>query len=538
MSQIDYHQTMMPFQADGNVGTHPIDGIVHEARKEFAALLARQSNTVEQATLEYTRRYGRQPPPAFREWFRLAKKNNFVLIDEFDTMMQPLEPFWGTLPSMQQTLVANTVAKFPNHFIKYEIEGHRVIVTQGDQDPWFSDAIKGWIPYELAKLLPDITLLINPFDEPNVSVPRDQLEEAVHLARSSSSGKATHESVSGYDSSRSAQFLSLGKQDAWEAMTVSCPIHSKARTPICHPLPSEEPIPFIRNITQSLDVCEHCELRDLEGFFIAPESLQITHSLIPVWSQAKPSSFNDILFPSPYYRLHRTDYIDADDAEWAHKDNKIYWTGAATGGHATDDNWRQLHRQRLALMTQPASTQEITLLHESDQGHWQPYNTSMAEISSLFSTRIIGTSPQCEPAACLAQRAAFDIGPTERKDEPSEAYKHKFVLDLDGNGFSGRYYRLLGSRSVVLKQTIFQEWHDDRLFPWIHYVPVSTGFGELPETARFLATTERGEEIAERIARESREWAGKALRDIDLQLVWFRLLMEYAHVMDPEREKY
>ena len=90
---------------------------------------------------------------------------------------------------------------------------------------------------------------------------------------------------------------------------------------------------------------------------------------------------------------------------------------------------------------------------------------------------------------------------------------HKFVLDLDGNSFSGRYYRLLQSKSLVLKQTLFEEWHDDRVFPWVHFVPVSTGFEELPELMRFLATTERGGEIAAQIAADSRVWARQGVEE-------------------------
>ncbi|KAI9873480.1 MAG: F-actin-capping protein subunit beta, partial [Watsoniomyces obsoletus] len=136
----------------------------------------------------------------------------------------------------------------------------------------------------------------------------------------------------------------------------------------------------------------------------------------------------------------------------------------------------------------------------------------------LFSTRIMGVTPQCDLVACEAEKAAFGVGNEEIKDPPNAAFAHKFVLDLDGNSFSGRYYRLLQSKSVVLKQTLFEEWHDDRIIPWLHFVPVSTSFAELPELMRFMATTERGEEIAARIAEESRNWASKALRDVDMQL--------------------
>lgn len=45
-------------------------------------------------------------------------------------------------------------------------------------------------------------------------------------------------------------------------------------------------------------------------------------------------------------------------------------------------------------------------------------------------------------------------------------YKYKYVLDVDGNGFSGRFRRLLVSNSLTLKATIVTYWFRDRIQPW------------------------------------------------------------------------
>ncbi|MGG6497011.1 UNVERIFIED_CONTAM: glycosyl transferase family 90, partial [Bacteroidetes bacterium 56_B9] len=74
-----------------------------------------------------------------------------------------------------------------------------------------------------------------------------------------------------------------------------------------------------------------------------------------------------------------------------------------------------------------------------------------------------------------------------------KAFRSKLTFDMDGNGISGRYYQLLASKSVVLKQTLLREWHDDRLVPWAHYVPVSQGLEELPELVSYLTTSVRGQ---------------------------------------------
>lgn len=116
-----------------------------------------------------------------------------------------------------------------------------------------------------------------------------------------------------------------------------------------------------------------------------------------------------------------------------------------------------------------------------------------------------------------------------------EAFKSQLVFDLDGNGISGRYYRLLASNSVPLKQTILREWHDDRLIPWAHYVPVSLGMEELPELVRYLTSTDQGQETAKAIAELGKTWSSKALREIDFTIYLYRLLLELARVQDPTR---
>jgi hypothetical protein len=109
-------------------------------------------------------------------------------------------------------------------------------------------------------------------------------------------------------------------------------------------------------------------------------------------------------------------------------------------------------------------------------------------------------------------------------------------MDVDGNSFSARFYRLLGSRSVVLKQTLFEEWHDDRLVPWVHYIPVSMNMHELPEVVRWLALTPEGHRAAEEMAGRGREWRERSLGSEHRRIWLWRCVLEYARVMDVGRD--
>ncbi|KAJ5588014.1 glycosyl transferase family 90 domain-containing protein [Penicillium hispanicum] len=103
-------------------------------------------------------------------------------------------------------------------------------------------------------------------------------------------------------------------------------------------------------------------------------------------------------------------------------------------------------------------------------------------------------------------------------------------FDLDGNSMSTRFHRLLSRQAVVLKQTWFQEWHDDRLVPWAHYIPVTMSMEELPALMDFLVNDPVGERLSEEIAQAGNTWSRRVLREIDMSIYIYRLLLELGEV--------
>jgi hypothetical protein len=45
-------------------------------------------------------------------------------------------------------------------------------------------------------------------------------------------------------------------------------------------------------------------------------------------------------------------------------------------------------------------------------------------------------------------------------------WRHKYLLDLDGMGYSGKFMGLMESDSAVLKATIYEEFWSDWIQPW------------------------------------------------------------------------
>ena len=98
-----------------------------------------------------------------------------------------------------------------------------------------------------------------------------------------------------------------------------------------------------------------------------------------------------------------------------------------------------------------------------------------------------------------------------------------------------------------MKATIYKEWHDKRLVPWVHFVPLDNTFIDVYGVMEYFVgdglrksdeTKLHGHDAqAKCIAEEGKAWAEKVLRKEDMQVYVMRLLLEWARVSDPERER-
>jgi hypothetical protein len=48
----------------------------------------------------------------------------------------------------------------------------------------------------------------------------------------------------------------------------------------------------------------------------------------------------------------------------------------------------------------------------------------------------------------------------------SDYWAHKYILDLDGMSYSGKFFAFLGSDSAVIKSSVHQEFFSDWIQPW------------------------------------------------------------------------
>jgi hypothetical protein len=74
---------------------HPIATLMADAEAKYRATLARQSTSLKEAVRVYqTRHDGRNPPKGFDKWWQFVTDHGVLLVDEFDSVSEDLEPFW------------------------------------------------------------------------------------------------------------------------------------------------------------------------------------------------------------------------------------------------------------------------------------------------------------------------------------------------------------------------------------------------------------------------------------------------------------
>ncbi|KAG8629067.1 hypothetical protein KVT40_002932 [Elsinoe batatas] len=538
------------------VREHPIDLLVKDNERDFRAMIDRQSVSLEDAVKNYKARYGMPPPPRFDDWYRFAKKKGVQIIDDYDTIYHSMLPFWGLQPGTIRARVREALGFDGNALIAIMIRGGKVTHHQAGPE-WQQTATIGMID-EFIQHLPDMDLAFNIHDEPRVVVPHDELNRLVALGKSRQSrllepkrkdfSPRPRDLQSGQriDEVKTTRFNVFAHQPVWLPSRLSCSIDSPARA-IEESQAQDDldkyalsSLGFIHNHTAFTDVCNTPSLATSHGFFDRPNAFNVVHDLVPIFSQSKMSSFQDILYPSPWYFSEKVHYDPAKDPTWTSKAPKLWWVGSTTGGFSRDGGWRRQHRQKLVTKLNALDTAKImqnrAAIDRKELGGENPEwavkevpRDSYKELMDVHFSHI----GQCDPGDCDAQKEFFQM---VKQADFQTAWKHKFLLDVDGNAFSGRFYAFLKSKSLPIKMNVFREWHEEWIRPWVHFVPLSLRAEEGLEIVRYLSGEDEGRRTAERLAEQGRMWAEKTLRNEDFEVWFFRLLLEYARVIDDDRE--
>ncbi|KAF8330781.1 uncharacterized protein EI90DRAFT_3145699 [Cantharellus anzutake] len=564
---------------------HPITQLMEKADIVYRRKLGSQSRTLRQAVSQYKKRYRRLPPKGFDAWWEFAKSNDFKMVDEFDSLMSDLEPFWLLSPHELRER-ARQVGELPSIDLVSIVNGEGF---EGEDRPPADRAIGFFTMIEpFIELLPDMQFPISIKSEGRVIVPWEQsLQPNATVLSSDGEGLLGGSFTEDWK----------GEGTVWDAFRRACPPDSPARrlfssvrgqahtsqssfnllfnkgsTPTIHPS-SLGLVGFQRFV----DFCKEPSGRILQGHFFS--DWRTLPSLFPVFSPAKAPGYSDIVIPSHYYYGATKRYTygidpvlflmketDNFEVNWGEKKDVIFWRGASTGGGSSPPGFlHQYHRHRLVQKASEHSTGNTTVLFPDPSTSTETSFISVAvptaeinkEIFDIAFTKAIG----CDLYVGGGCEQMMEDHRFANAVQLTDHYKYKYLIDLDGMGYSAHFLAFMGSESAVLKTTVYREFFSDWIQPWLHYIPVSDSYNDLynihayfsgpspselkafsllgNHTNEFLAAHKReGDQKLRRIARAGRQWKNTITRRVDMQVYVYRLCIEWARLWSDNRDAY
>ncbi|KAG6812266.1 hypothetical protein H0H92_003655 [Tricholoma furcatifolium] len=561
----DLTTTLLPFSEGGwlptSVSEHPIPKLMDEAEEQHRQKLAGQSKTLRAAVAEYKRRYKRPPPKGFDRWWKFAQKHGVKFVDEYDGLISDLAPFWelkgeelrrraeqvGELPSIDIVRIRNGEATAVNLNSDFE-DSETSARAHGFRDMLakFVHSLKGAFSFRgnIEDIQTSLTKIPPVFIFPRVNT---------RIAR------LTYH-VDGIQAVLNGPFRPDWGDDGtvWEAWRRTCDPKSAARRVFSSLRNNFSPRPKNYLSTSSnepgsdfnfasathartLNFCQAPHEHYTQGHFFS--DWRTIHALYPVFSPARAKGFLDIRIPSHYYYGSTKRYtygwdpinleqkeVDNMEMPWAEKEDKIFWRGATTGGGSHPPGFSpQYQRHRfLRLASDTSSTpRTITFANPPSSKHYTSASVPVSSLNAeIMDTAFVkAVSPESYPGGmkALAETHRFgDSVPLGRH------WAYKYLVDLDGMSYSGRFMSFLASDSVPVKATVYEEYFSDWIQPCEIY-NIYAYFSGPPRAAleainstllEHPAQNRRsveGDRRLRRIARAGKEWKKTVGRTIDME---------------------
>ncbi|KAI6142649.1 glycosyltransferase family 90 protein [Pisolithus tinctorius] len=518
-------------------GPHPIFELIRNAENEWNAKLQRASKTLEEAVVEYERRYKRPPPLGFDKWWDYVVKHDVLLPDEYDEIYYDLEPYWGLHPEdlaasereLEERDDIIVVAKTP------ESDKLEIVRTTVKGNPTaflvrISDILN--LLEEVEHDLPPLRMSFSPHDNPNMLSDWRIKSMVMNAAKRGTTV-------------RQKDFPPIHTVGWAQGCQPSTP--ARVKRPPLPALPphayepqfnTSAPKTFIASHRATMDPCAHPSLLVTHGQFLSHYAGPYPQkTLVPRFSLCATQLHHDIRPPVPYGWVSGLDLEEHGDVPWEEKiDERLDWRGSNTGLYASSNTpWSYAQRARLVSLANsvignvsilPVPEDENTKVGEPEEVRLARVNPAWMDVA------FVGGAIMCDEkgGTCKEMEKMWEF---RRSQGRKEEGRYKFILDVDGNGWSGRFKRLMTTNSLIFKATIYPEWYTSRIAPWVHYVPIQVSYTDLYDAVAFFRTHD---DLAKRIASEGRAWSMRFWRKEDMSAYLYRLFLEYARVSSMDRD--
>lgn len=437
------------------------------------------------------------PPPP--QWYIFARERSIYHLDDFDQILDDLRPFFSIPPLELRKIVRGLIKEDSGSsgLAGLAIKSGKVTILSSAGN-WRADTFAKLLRVFSAQL-PNMEIAMNRHDQPRVVVPWEALQAALQLEETTRvmppevrNEWTTPQLPIPKDAVLpTAEWFSVSNKPYMDLAATGCPPESYARNndtmdpalaEATYKLPHSGGL--VSNFNISTDLCTvGPAIAELHGFLSAPVTAIASRKLLPVFGECKVNVNNDILFPANMYYMgdKRYDYDGTKDAVWEDKATRAFWRGITSGGVQTKENWRQLHRHRLVLMTNAtniAASGEthsiLTWQNDTTKTYTETSGFVPVDFARQFTDAGFPELKWCTPDLDCGWLKEWIR--TVPQTAITDQFRNKFLVDVDGHSFSGRWHAFLKSRSLGLKATIFKEWHDSRLFEWLHFVPMDNRF--------------------------------------------------------------
>ncbi|KAM0243906.1 hypothetical protein ACHAP5_006763 [Fusarium lateritium] len=557
---------------------HPVNDFIYRAniRHDRWKTEASTSGSLPIAHKIYKERHdGRDPPPAFKDWYELAKDT--AIIDKFDQIDQDLAPF-RAIPPKKLRQRASIVSGMPGV--------HTIGIKNGNASRlpeitgYEAEMLDGLVTIinKFAKFLPDMLFPINLDTAPRIlpswetanGQNRADLTPIVNLIskRSIEGGDALNNKVKAAETPASRPLPALPDYSQEERkfttspanyrqmQVEACPPGSKTRTSphwnigeFCADcVRRHSKAQLMVNWERSLEYCSQPDLKYLHGISLSSPHTEPIRDLLPLFGPSKSEPFQDILIPLPQPEDDKADLNWGFDRRY----DTMFWRGQTGHEVISDQALRGNHKFRLLHMLGNQNPKDEVSMILPTSGNPSKYHHEKVPITeaNLVMPMSVGMNDYrgCMGRNCELLRQTYPIV-DEAEDQESLEFRFILLLDKD-NGPSPDLLRVIRSKSVPFISTIFRTWYSDRLIPWLHFVPIDTRYQGLHTTLTYFTGTQKKAHLNGRdtdmkghtkdalwIAQQGAKWAEKALGEKDREVYLFRLLLEWGRLVDDKRDE-